>query len=654
MLDEVSKMDDGAAVEHAGLRTSVYARSFAHMDAKDICAKISPVLIDTRVQTLEPQDVNVVDRLRTVQSLESGTKAYLEGYHMIAPSQLNILKALSTFLTGAYLSERYGASRIGERAKFREIGRGKKNVALGYAEEPAAFRDASVFAQYVSPFGARRKGQGDDVGNRLRNTVLRLPRWIGTGHTLEEGVDMVMQYLMASRTQCGPHVFGAVIFHISALVDPSLWDEAKRRNPNIEHSALELIESTRNNANQFGVLLFVEKMPLTIDKILRGFDAPNSVGEVDENVKVSKALWNLIGRMSKAGIVLFDFHGDNVMFHPKNLDSSGRPTGYEARLIDFDALFGTALTCSDFAGTAECTKSNPWEALYVLNGLVLLTLFQVDIGRSSLLSALFSVKYNRCSTTAVQALRLQAEDLMGRIKTYLASEDGSYESLSLPARLLLAPWAGGFKGSGVDVWSFEDADCSQRLRLESVVALGDSLHANGSPRNVAIDRRLLFGLRLTLYHSLVKSPIDWVEAVWKVRQGAVEKFVPSSGEWKPNARLAETQFLEFFTKNMRDCVAANGLKSNLSLTSSAWKLLTARRHATRNRRADFTVADLMIRLLVSKPLESPFRDPNFLQPIPTNGGFYVRGSSAEKDYTNAIQSFIRDLRAHDDPTDAAA
>ena len=61
----------------------------------------------------------------------------------------------------------------------------------------------------------------------------------------------------------------------------------------------------------------------------------NSAGEADENVKVSKALWNLIGRMSKAGMVLFDFHGDNVMFHPNNLDSSGRSTGYEARLIDF-------------------------------------------------------------------------------------------------------------------------------------------------------------------------------------------------------------------------------------------------------------------------------------------------------------------------------
>jgi hypothetical protein len=654
LIDEVDTMSDQGKVDLARNRTLAYGASFP--DTKS--APLPRVLIDTRVWRTAPtnEDRNyVVKRLADLQ-FGGQTFAPQNGYHFIAADQLSVLRSLATYLTRRKLGLDTAASQ------FQFIGQGNKNIALGYnPARSATFYAANNVAAYMPPFHPKRDVRAAESKDLLAHTVLRLPSWIETGHTMEEGLDMIFQYLQASNMQCGAFVSGAILFHISSLVDVNEWnneEEARKRarkeQPNDGLTKPEIgpvqdqIEKTLATANQFGVLFFVERLPLTDSQIVRSPTQIVGAANAAAYNATAMALWNLLLRMSRAGLLLFDFHLDNVMFYKKEKSGS-----YEARLIDFDAIYGSALTRSQLIGTSDFSKAEAWKPLYVLNVLVFLTILHVDLNRESLKKAFYTVSRGKSMLYAIDEFKATAKDLFQRFGEQLKSNSGAFNGMSLPIKLLAAPWLGGFKGTGENLWAYENATLpATKHTLEGFMARGESLYDRPDSPAVTLEQRLMYGLRHNLYHNLVKASTFRTEKDWITRQSAVERYIRPVEDWNPTIRIGnDFEFLKHVLPHAKEQIGFDALNANTFLRTFAPRLLAIRKHATQTRAGGYTVAEMMADLCIphnNQPLpsatEATLRN---IQAMPAMPGFNSKYENINQPYRQAISNALSLIYEHD-------
>ena len=398
-----------------------------------------------------------------------------------------------------------------------------------------------------------------------KDMLLRAPKSVSAGSTLEAAIDAVHQYTVASKHDVGVRVSAAIIFDINRLQDKTVWiDERTKFAALLPQSVPQSVKDVANGVEtrarptdddtRFGVILVVERMEMesndflkteartfqpraVVDGLVAAGSAAGAEEVLDDAYLAMAATWKLLATMSSIGFVYFDFHMGNVMF-------KRRGRGFVAKLVDLEPKFGRLLTYQELHGR---DYDRSWKALLVLNALTLAMALAGDASRTRLFTTWVSAdKLSEMTKLSGAALDIghfnrfqkMSTEVSEAIQAIQASSPDDDEAMSLPEQLLSVKWMGGYRGTGlgnakagaIDYDIFETATAEDKEVLKRLNALTvDSYDVNNDSTRI----RMEAALRETLHHRSVTGPRLHLLTTWSQRQAAISSLLAG----KPSGAL---------------------------------------------------------------------------------------------------------------------
>ena len=378
-------------------------------------------------------------------------------------------------------------------------------------------RRASTIAEFNNKYENNRpKFYSDVVGERINsgrsNNVFHYKKnekfiirsakvkleYTGATFKMTGGMDanataeMVIQYLWGGKKGFGPKCSKIIIVESTEFFDRDAWKEAgtgSRRN----------FLSVDVNDNSFHVIMVVERMEYGMDRLLH-LTASDLLGQTELNPYVFKALqslWVLLENMSRAGVVLFDFHVGNVMFTSK----------HEARIVDFDPNTGALLSKEDLFGTSggktsTAKLSEGWKTLLVLNMLTFAFFFSGGQSHHRLFQKWLNTPMDEANVKPMIISNYN------RFKKIVQEVEDTIDALdSVPAQLLNLKWKGGCFGNGIHFGPDE--------RKRFLCTLPTS--------SATVSARMEWALRTNVDHHGFIQPIQWLKENFEKRHKSLEK-----------------------------------------------------------------------------------------------------------------------------------
>jgi len=439
----------------------------------------------------------------------------------------------ATFAMGVKVYPSYKSINGDETTKafFREVRQASTIAAINsiYKHNTPQFR-SNVVGDWIN------SGRSNNVFSyqKKRNFLIRSSK-VELEYTEEKfkmtgGMDanaaaeMVIQYILGGQKRFGPRVSEIIIVESTDFFDGDAWNEASK-------SFKRKFWPVDVNDNSFHVIMVVEKMKYSMNELLYS-TANDFLGQTELNLSVSKALqslWVLLENMSRAGVVLFDFHVGNVMFTSED----------EARIVDFDPNTGALLSKDDLFGTSggktsTAKLSEGWKTLLVLNMLTFAFFFSGAKSYHRLFQKWLNTPMDDANVNPVIISNYN------RFKKIVQEVGEAIDALdSVPATLLNLKWKGGCFGKG--------RLCGPDERQQFLYMLPTSF--------ATVSGRMEWALRTNVDHHGFSQPIQWLKENFEKRHNALEKIETfqkvEDGKDKPltnieleTAKLASKPFKE--------------------------------------------------------------------------------------------------------------